>query len=215
MEQKLTAEQRKELNRLKSLEKAEKEALRDDRNMLKEMTSETVTEAFHIAQEVSETLTKAKTKIYGMFEDVLALKKQVYQISEEQYSHTFTTTDGKYRIIMGFHVVDSFDDSHLAGVDGINTYLDGLGVDDNSKMLVKMAKKLLSRDAKGTLNARKVMQLMKMANESGHQNFIDNVQIIIDAYIPVKTKLYIIAKYRKEDTGEWKSLPLGITEANI
>lgn len=216
MEQtKLTAEQRKELARLKSLEKAEKEALQDERNTLKEMTDETVKEAFHIFEETSNVLSLTKGKVFGMFADIIELKKQVYKLSDEQYSHTFTSEDGRYRIIIGYHVVDSFDDTHVAGVDGVNRFLDSLADDNKSKMLVKMAKKLLSRDVKGTLNARKVMQLYQMAKESGYDEFVDSVQIIIDAYAPIKTKLYMQARYREVKDNAWKSLPLGITEATL
>ncbi len=211
----LTDEQRHQLEHLKMLEAREKSMVKEDQKALKELTDETVKNAYVILAKTSEVIAEAKTMVYGMFADIIELKKQIYKTSDEQYSHTFTTKDGMLRIIIGFHVVDNFEDSHTAGVDGVNSFLNSLGVDDNSRMLVKMAKKLLSRDNKGTLNARKVMQLMQMANESGQAQFIDNVQIIIDAYKPIKTKLYIIARYRSEKENEWKALPLGITEADI
>lgn len=150
-----------------------------------------------------------------MFADIIELKKQVYQTSDEQYSHTFTTKDSKFRIIIGFNVVDNFDDSHTAGVDAVNNYLSKLGTDDNSKWLLKQLKKYLARNVKGELNAKKVMEMMQAANEKGDQELIDAVQIIVNAYKPIKTKLYIIAKYRDDKQNEWKTLPLGITEANI
>lgn len=210
----MTEEQRKQLEKLKALEKKENERKREERDTLKEVTSEATLRAFRIVEQVSKALSDAKTEVYSIFADVIELKKAVYETSDEQYSHTFTTTDSKLRIILGFHVIDAFDDSHTAGVDGVNKFLDTLGVDKDSKMLVQMAKKLMSRDSKGTLNARKVMQLMKMAQESGHKSFIDNVQIIVDAYEPIKSKMYIIAKYRDENN-EWTTLPLGITEAKV
>ncbi len=211
----MTAEQRQQLEELKQLEAQEQASIKEERKALKEMTDETVKDAFVVLEQTSKIITEAKAKVYGMFADIIELKKQVYEGSDDQFSHTFTSKDGMLRIIIGFHVVDHFDDSHTAGVDGVNKFLNSLGVDENSKMLVKMAKKLLSRDAQGTLNARKVMQLMQMANESGKTEFINNVQIIIDAYKPIKTKLFIIARYRSENEKKWVTLPLGITEANI
>ncbi len=208
----MTEEQRKQLEELKKLEKVELDKKKEDRQTLKEVTSEAVERAFRILKELSKVLSDAKTEVHKIFADIIELKKDVYETSDEQFSHTFTTLNGQLRIILGFHVIDAFDDSHTAGVDGVNKFLDSLGVDKDSKMLVAMAKKLLSRDAKGTLNARKVMQLMKLAQESGHKDFIDNVQIIVDAYSPIKSKMYIIAKYRG-DNNEWITLPLGITEA--
>jgi hypothetical protein len=210
----LTEEQRKQLEELKALEAKEKQQVKKDRDELKKITNKTVKEAFPILMELNEALMNTKKKVYGMFADIIELKKAVYESSDEQYSHTFTSDCGNYRIIIGFHVNDHFEDSHTAGVDGVQRFLNSLGVDDNSKMLVDMAKQLLSRDAKGTLNAKKVMKLMQMANKSGKQDFIDNVQIIVDAYSPIKSKLYIQAKFR-DDSNEWKHIPLGITEVSI
>ncbi len=210
----MTEEQRKQLEELKKLEQQEIDKQREERETLKDMTSDAVLRSFEVLKEVSGALALAKTKVYGILKSVVELKKDVYDVPDNQQSHTFTTSDGKFRIILGYHVIDDFDDSHTAGVDGVNKFLDSLGVDKNSKMLVQMAKKLLSRDAKGTLNARKVMQLMKLAQESAHKDFIDSVQIIVDAYNPVKSKMYIIAKYR-DDNNEWITLPLGITEAKV
>lgn len=210
-----TPELRQQLEELKKLEALEKERTKEERETLKVMTNETVMEAFEVLENVSKALAVAKKQVYGMFADIIELKKQVYNTSDEQFSHTFTTKNGMFRIIVGFHIVDSFDDSHTAGVDGVNTYLEKLGVDKDSKWLVKTIKKYISRNSKGELNAKKVMELMQLANERGDQALIDNVQIIINAYSPIKTKLYIMAKYRDDKQNEWVTLPLGITEANI
>ncbi len=211
----LTPEQRQQLEELKRLESQEKEREKEERNTLKQVTDETVKEAFVVLSGLSEVITNVKKQVYGMFADIIELKKQIYQTSDKQYSHTFTTTDSKFRIIIGFHVVDNFDDSHTAGVDGVNEYLNKLGTDTDSKWLVKNLKKYLARNAKGELNARKVMEMMQLANERGDQELIDKVQIIVNAYNPIKTKLFIIARYRDGKQNEWNTLPLGITEAKI
>ncbi len=210
----MTDEQRKQLEELKKLEKVELDKKKEERQTLKEVTSEATLRAFRILQELSKVLGDAKTEVYRIFADIIELKKDIYETSDEQFSHTFTTLDGKFRIILGFHVIDAFDDSHTAGVDGVNKFLSSKAVDKDSEMLVGISKELLSRDAKGNLNARKVMQLMKFAQKSGYEEFINNVQIIIDAYSPIKSKMYIIAKYRG-DNNEWITLPLGMTEAKV
>ncbi len=211
----LTPEQRQQLEELKRLEAQEKEREKEERDALKQVTDETVKEAFVVLSGLSEVITNVKKQVYGMFADIIELKKQIYQTSDEQYSHTFTTIDSKFRIIIGFHVVDNFDDSHTAGVDGVNDYLTKLGVDNDSKWLVKTIKKYLARTANGELNAKKVMELMQLANERGDETLIDKVQIIVNAYNPIKTKLYIMAKYRDGKQNEWNTLPLGITEAKL
>ena len=211
----LTPEQRAQLQELKKLEAAEKAQEKEERDALKTMTDEAVMEAFGVLCSLSEMIAKVKKQVYAIFADVIELKKQVYKTSAEQYSHTFTTKNSKLRIIIGFHVVDNFDDSHTAGVDGVNEYLGKLGKDTDSKWLVKNLKKYLARNVNGELNAKKVMEMMQLANERGDQELIDKVQIIIDAYDPIKTKLYIMAKYRDEKQNGWKTLPLGITESPI
>lgn len=197
-------------------EKAEKQnKVKAEREGLKKLTDESIKECFDILSGVSSNIADAKAKVYDTLNTVIELKRNIYNSTKEQYSHTFTNAEGNLRITIGYNVIDDFDDSATAGIDGVNQFLTTLGVDTNSKMLVKMAKQLLAKDAKGNLNARKVMQLAKMANESGHKSFIDNVQIIVDAYRPIKSKIYIIAKYRQADDNEWKTLPLGITEAPV
>jgi hypothetical protein len=59
------------------------------------------------------------------------------------------------------------------------------------------------------------MEMMQEANKRGDQELIDKIQIIVDAYRPIKTKIYIIAKYRDDKQNEWRTLPLGFTEAPI
>lgn len=212
----LTPDEKQELLRQLQAEEAAKEAkVKAERDELKMLTDESIIESFEMLRALSLNIGNVKRKVYDTVNTVIELKRNIYNSTREQYSHTFTSSDGMLRIIIGYNVCDDFDDSATAGIDGVNQFLTTLGVDDNSKMLVKMAKQLLAKDAKGNLNARKVMQLAKMANESGHKAFIDNVQIIVDAYRPVKSKVYIIAKQRTPDNNEWKTLPLGITEAPI
>lgn len=212
----LSDEEKEALKAQLDAEQAEKQnKIKAEREGLKKLTDESIKECFDILSGLSSTITEAKRKVYDTINTVIELKRNIYNSTKEQYSHTFTDADGNLRITIGYNVIDDFDDSATAGIDGVNQFLTTLGVDQNSKMLVKMAKQLLAKDAKGNLNARKVMQLAKMANESGHKSFIDNVQIIVDAYRPIKSKIYILAKYRQADDNEWKSLPLGITEAPV
>ena len=71
--------------------------------------------------------------------------------------------------------------------------------------------RLLSRDQKGTLKASRVLQLRKMAEETGDETFIEGVRIIEESYQPTETKQYIRAEYR-DDSGAWKIIPLSVTE---
>lgn len=94
----------------------------------------------------------------------------------------------------------------------VKKYIEGMAKDDNSKALVNAVLRLLSRDQKGTLKASRVLQLRKMAEETGDETFIEGVKIIEEAYQPTETKQYIRAELRDENNG-WKIIPLSVTEA--
>lgn len=64
----------------------------------------------------------------------------------------------------------------------------------------------------GKVKASRVMQLRKMAEDSGNEMFLDGVRIIEQAYRPVQTKTYVRAEYKNE-AGAWVAVPLGMTEA--
>ena len=71
---------------------------------------------------------------------------------------------------------------------------------------------LLAKDSKGTLKASKILQLRKMADESGNERFIEGVKIITEAYTPNISKQYVRCEIKNE-LGQWKSVPLGMTES--
>ena len=73
---------------------------------------------------------------------------------------------------------------------------------------------LLTRDRKGNLNAKNVLKLRKKANETGDVNFIDGVNIILDAYTPIKGKSFITA-FKKDKNGNRIELALDITSIDL
>lgn len=56
------------------------------------------------------------------------------------------------------------------------------------------------------------MQLRKLAEESGNDRFLEGVKIIEESYQPVVSKQYVHAEMKNE-LGEWKTIPLGMTES--
>jgi len=211
---KLSKEEREAIFEQITKEKAEEqERIQTERRMLKEVTNDTIKEVFAKLMSISSLLKDAKNSVYENFATIMELKKQVYDREEGQNSDTFTTTDGKLRITLGYNVVDDYDDTAEVGIEKVKQYISSLAQDANSKQLVGAVLRLLARDQKGNLKASRVMQLSKMADESGNKGFQDAVKIIRDAYRPTRTKSYVVAKYRDEETNEWKSLPLGMTEA--
>ena len=94
----------------------------------------------------------------------------------------------------------------------VKEYIEGLAKDEKTKALVSMVLRLLARDAKGTLKASRIVQLRKVAMETGDDRFIEGVRIIEEAYQPEVSKQFIRAEIKNEN-GMWKPIPLGMTES--
>jgi Protein of unknown function (DUF3164). len=210
----LTAAQRAELKaQLAEQEKAEKAKRKADVEAYKKLVSETIEKSFEILRDQSNKLAEVKTTVYNMFTEALTLKSELYGVKDNgQFSHSFTNEDSTLRIMLGNNTLDEYDDTANTGIAMVNEYLDELSSNEDAEQAVKICRSLLARDKKGTLKPGRIMTLRKHALESGNKKFITGVDIIMEAYKPTASKQYIRAEY-KTDQGEWKSLPLGITEA--
>ncbi len=207
----LTAAEAEEFRKFK--EAKERDRLKkENREAYKQLVDETVREVFPMLQEVSESLAKNKAGVYQRFADALKLKEEIFNVKEDQRSNSFTTSDGKYRITLGNHQTDDYDDTVNEGIAKVKEVIASFANDDNSRLLVDAIMKLLSRDAKGNLKASRVMQLRKLAADSGNAELIDGVEIIEKAYRPQISKTFVRAEY-KDEVGKWVSVPLGMTEA--
>lgn len=166
---------------------------------------------------VSADIQTAKQKVLENFKAVLALKQDLFRLKEGEdlsvKSHTFTTSDGTKRIIIGQRVQDDWADTAEIGVQKIIDYIQSLATDDKSKALVAMVMKLLARDAKGTLNAGRILQLRSVAENAGVPEIIEGVGIICEAYRPIPTKTFVYAYHREDKSSAWKPIPLGMTES--
>ena len=98
------------------------------------------------------------------------------------------------------------------GIAIVKEYIEGLAKDEKTKALVSMVLRLLARDTKGTLKASRIVQLRKVAMETGDDRFIEGVRIIEESYQPAVSKQFIRAEV-KNDNGAWIAIPLGMTEA--
>ena len=142
----------------------------------------------------------------------MKLKEEIFNTKADQKSNTFSSADGLYRITLGNHQTDDYDDTVNEGIAKVKEVISSFANDDNSRLLVNAIMKLLSRDAMGNLKASRVMQLRKLATESGNAELIDGVEIIEKAYRPQISKTFVRAEY-KDEYGKWVSVPLGMTEA--
>ena len=94
-------------------------------------------------------------------------------------------------------------------------YIESLATDEKSKALVSAVLRLLSRDGQGNLKASRVLQLRKMAEDSGDEQFLEGVRIIEESYQPSETRRYIRAQRKDSKTGAWVNIPLGITDVDL
>lgn len=207
----LTGSEAEEFRRYK--EAKERDRLkRENRETYRQLVDEVVREVFPKLQEVSKSLACNKQAVYWRFADALKLKEDIFNTKADQRSNTFSSADGLYRITLGNYQTDGYDDTVNEGIAKVKEVISSFANDDNSRLLVEAVMKLLSRDAKGNLKASRVMQLRKLAADSGNAELIDGVEIIEKAYRPQISKTFVRAEY-KDEYGRWISVPLGMTEA--
>lgn len=178
------------------------------------MVDEEVAEALPELLSMSQQLKSVKDAVFGNFETILKMKQEVLGLTRDsQRSHTFTNSDASMRITLGVNVIDGYRDTVEDGIAIVKEYIQSLAKDDNSKALVSAVLRLLSRDGQGNIKASRVLQLRKMAEETGDERFMEGVRIIEESYQPTTTKRYIRAEY-KNGQGAWVNIPLGMTDVD-
>lgn len=178
------------------------------------MVDEEIKTTIPILRELSEQIKTVKNTVFGNFETILKMKSEVLGITkDDQRSHTFTTSDSRLRLTLGVNTIDGYRDTVEDGIAMVKGYIQSLAKDETSKALVNAVLRLLSRDGQGNIKASRVLQLRKMAEETGDEKFIEGVRIIEESYQPTETKKYIRAEY-KNDKGAWVIVPLGMTDVD-
>lgn len=196
---------------------AKKEAeqkAKEQRELYSKMVDEEIENSIPELSSLSEQIKTTKETVYGNFKTILEMKQEIFasKIKDSQRSHTFTNSEGNKRITLGVYVTDGYRDTVEEGIDIVKEVISGFANSAETESLVKMVLKLLSRDAKGTLKASRIVQLRKIAEESGNDRFIEGVKIIEEAYQPAVSKQYVRAEI-KDEKGQWKVIPLGMTES--
>ena len=210
----MTAEERREFEAYRA-EKQKKEAAerrKQQRTDYAAMVDDEVRTTLPVLRELSEQIKTVKNTVFSNFDAILKMKSEVLGLTkDDQRSHTFTTSDSKFRLTLGVNTVDGYRDTVEDGIAMVKNYIQSLAKDETSKALVNAVLRLLSRDGQGNIKASRVLQLRKMAAETGDERFIEGVQIIEESYQPAPTKKYIRAEYKK-DKGAWVNIPLGMTD---
>ena len=180
----MTALEREEYEAFKA-EREKKRREQERKEQLRqyvEMVDEEVATTIPQLREVSDMLRQVKETVFGNFKAILAMKAEITGVrTDSQFSHTFTNSDGTFRLIMGVNTLDGYRDTVEDGIAMVKGYIEGQAKDDATKALVNAVLRLLSRDSQGNIKASRVLQLRKMAEESGDERFLEGVRIIEDS----------------------------------
>ena len=194
-----------------------KNAAKQMRKDYREMVDDAIESMMPGLRTMSDCLTNHKKKVFEEFSAILEMKAEMFKMEHGEdlnnQSHTFTNSKATMRIVLGNYVTDGYLDTADEGIAKVQNYIQSLASDEKSQALVKMVMRLLAKDAKGTLKASRIIQLRKMAEESGSAEFIEGVKIIEEAYQPQISRTYLKAYIKDEKTNAWVQLPLGMTEA--
>jgi len=197
---------------LKTLLRTARKKTEADRKAYKKLVAETVPKVVTDLVMVSRDLVVAKKNVFAYFEDVLKLKAEAFGVTGDQQTHTFSTdTCG---ITIGYRVSDGWGDTVTAGIAKVENFIASRAKDKESSKLVNSIFRLLKKDAKGNLQASRVLELKQMADEFDDANFSDGVNTILDAFSPVRTCWFIEAYYVDENQ-EKVSIPLSISAADF
>lgn len=191
-----------------------REAKQDEnRKAYKELVNTCIAEIVDSYKIISGELSSIKLKTFQSLKTLLDMKLDVYDLKENQQTHTFSDTLGN-TITYGYRVMDGWDDTANAGIEKINEFIQSLVQDNNSAKLVNAINRLLKRDAKGNLKASRVLELTKMAEEFGDVTFTDGVSIISKAYKPVRSCFFVDVSYTDEQ-GNKINVPTSISAADF
>ena len=212
----MTAEQKAKFEAFMRSEnkKAEEEKAKSERQKYREMVDDEIDATIPVLLSLSESIKDTKKSIFGNFKTILDMKADVLKLTkDEQRSHTFTNSKGDKRLTLGVYVTDAYRDTVNDGILIVKEYIESLAKDKESRALVSAILRLLSKDNKGDLKASRVLQLRKMAEDSGNDRFLEGVRIIEESYQPAVSKQFIPAEIKNEN-GKSTPVPLGMTEAD-
>lgn len=209
----LTPSQRKQLMKdLQVEQKATADAVRHKRTNYKKDVDESVREIFVELQAASDYLAKTKLLVVQKLKGFISQKSDLYNREDDQTTHTFSTTDGSISITMGYRMQDAWDDTVHVGIGKMKDYLTkSLEKGKVAKEFTSIIFNLLKLDKNGNLDAGRVLDLQKTAEEVNISEFTEAVKIIQEAHNKHRSKEFVSCFYKK-DSGEKLQLPLSITD---
>jgi hypothetical protein len=209
----LTPEQQQHLLKQAEAKNKEKEdKVKTERQEYKNLVHDRVMACVPILSSASQQLSLAKEFCFDEFKTLLQMKQELYNVTDDQKSHSFTNNDGTITIILGHHMIDGWDDTVTAGIAKVENVLDSLVTDEHSKSLVKAIRDLLARDGNGNLQYKRLGKLKKMADDMKHEELKDALNIIEDSYRPKRSTEFVKCLVQDEK-GKKIPLALSISEA--
>ena len=169
--------------------------------------------AYNELSMLSEEMALIKKQVFNNFATVIEMKTEQLGLGkkEGQQTHTFTNSDSSIRLTLGNYTVDAYRDTVDEGIRMVTDYIESLAKDDASSALVSAVLRLLSRNKSGQIKASRVLQLRRLAEESGSEQFLDGVKLIEESYMPQVSKSFVRIEAKDADTGEWKNIPLSLS----
>lgn len=192
--------------------KQEEEARKQQREEYAQLVDEEVAAAITQLSEMSEQMRMVKDTIYDNFRTIIKMKGEVLHLTRDggQNTHTFTTSDSKFRLTLGNRIVDDYRDTVEDGIAMVTEYLRSLAKDQDSEDLVETVMHLLSRNKRGVLQPSRVIQLRQLAEKRKDPRLMEGVRIIEESYQPYASRTFVQA-HVKNATG-WETIPLNMTE---
>lgn len=211
----LTPEAKKALLvELAAEERNAKVHIESERKVYKELSSKSVDDVFPSIVKVHNEMSLMKGKVFRTFMSLVDMKVELYEVKKTQQSHTFMNAAGDKKVRIGYRVYDRYDDTKEAGIEKIYTYLGNLATDAGGKELMKAVDNLLKRDEAGNLKPGRVIELIKMAQESNSPLFKDGVEIIKEAHYFEQSAYYVEAEY-KDENGNWHNVGLSVSSVDF
>lgn len=210
--QDLSSKQKQQMREeMEAEQRAEREAAKQLRSDYEHLKNEQVLASFKRLQDVSSALTEEKVDLFNQFGSLLAMKKELYKLTEAQMdmqqSHTFTSSDGKVSIIIGSNVIDTWSDDVGVGIERVNQWIDSKIATPEDRAIIRA---LMKTNSDGVLKASRILDLAKHASERGDKELTDAVNFIRDQYRPEKTSTYVKAKWKNEKK-QWQWLALSMS----
>lgn len=185
-----------------------------DREAYKELVAEALPVQARLLIELSAQLSQAKRQVFETFETIIATKTEVFGVKNDKSLKTHTFSDDNYRLTIGYREIEDWDDSVTAGIKKIMDFINSLGVDKKTGVLVDAVINLLRKDKKGNLRASSVLTMRKMQKSFESRDFDDGVAIISDAYKP-KQSCWFVEVEKKDESGAWVAAPLSMAGAKF